>query len=131
MTDIDNGIKTIIENCGNTMFVKFTSEPILCTVVGWGIQKNKVKPSEDELYVLAYKKSNSSKAMYATEFLALAFICPFLTYWYTRSTAPLRDIDPKTLWIVVLVYYVIRVIFTCIKAYMQSSSVQLKKKKKK
>ena len=59
MTDIDNGIKTIIENCGNTMFVKFTSEPILCTVVGWGIQKNKVKPSEDELYVLAYKnKSN-------------------------------------------------------------------------
>ena len=83
------------------------------------------------LYVLAYKKSNSSKAMYATEFLALAFICPFLTYWYTRSTAPLRDIDPKTLWIVVLVYYVIRVIFTCIKAYMQSSCVQLKKKKKK
>ena len=82
------------------------------------------------LYIIAYKKSNSSKAVYATEFLVLAFICPFLTYWYTRSTAPLKDIDPKTLWIVVLVYYVIRVVYTCVKAYMQSSDKQLKKKKK-
>lgn len=82
------------------------------------------------LYIYAYKKSNSSKVVYATEFLVLAFICPFLTYWYTRSTSPLRDINPKTLWIVVLVYYVIRVIYTCVKAHLTSSSAQLKKKSK-
>ena len=81
------------------------------------------------LYVIAYKKANSSKAVYATEFLVLAFICPFLTYWYMHSKAPLKDINPKTLWIVVLVYYVIRVIYACIKAYMNSSSRKQKKKK--
>lgn len=85
------------------------------------------------LYVIAFKKANekpnSSKALYATEFLVLALICPFLTYWYTRSTAPLNTIDPKNLWWVVLAYYVIRVIYTCVKAYLGSSSRQLKKKK--
>lgn len=81
------------------------------------------------LYVIAFKKSSSSKIIYATEFLALAFICPFLTYWYTRSTAPLNTISPKTLWVVVLVYYVIRVIWTIVSAYLNSSSKQLKKKK--
>lgn len=59
MTNIDNGIKTIIENCGNTMFVKFTSGPVLCTIVGWGIQENRTRPSEDELYVLAYKQKSN------------------------------------------------------------------------
>jgi len=81
------------------------------------------------LYILAYKKASSSKVVYATEFLALAFICPFLTYWYTRSTAPLNTINPKTLWAVVLIYYVIRVIWTCVSAYLNSASNQLKKKK--
>ena len=83
------------------------------------------------LYILAYKKANPSKAVYATEFLVLAFACPFLNYWYMYSTEPLRSINPKVLWIVALVYYVIRVIYTCIKAYLQSSSMQLKKKKNK
>ena len=100
--------------------------PTILNVVGVGFLVVAVV-----LYILAYKKSSTSKAIYATEFLVLAFICPFLTYWYTRSTAPLRDIDPKTLWIVVLVYYIIRVIYTCVKAHMQSSSAQLKKKKNK
>lgn len=81
------------------------------------------------LYILAYKKVNKSKAIYATEFLVLALICPFLTYWYTRSTAPLNTIDPKILWGVALIYYVIRVIYACVKAYLGSSSKQLKKKK--
>lgn len=81
------------------------------------------------LYVIAFKKSSSSKIVYGTEFLALSFICPFLTYWYTRSTAPLNKISPKTLWVVVLVYYVIRVVWTVVNAYMNSSSKQLKKKK--
>ena len=43
MVDIDNGIKTIIENCGNTMFVKLTKEPTVCTIVGWGISKNLIR----------------------------------------------------------------------------------------
>ena len=83
------------------------------------------------LYVIAYKKANSSKAVYATEFLVLAFICPFLTYWYLKSTAPLNTISPKVLWVVVLVYYLIRVVYTCVKAYMQTSTMQLKKRKNK
>lgn len=59
MVDIDYGIKTIIENCGNTMFVKFASEPTVCTIVGWGIQKNLIRKDEDDLFILAYKnKSN-------------------------------------------------------------------------
>lgn len=82
------------------------------------------------LYILAYKKSSSSKAIYATEFLVLAFICPFLTYWYTRATYPLKHINPAILCVVVLVYYILRVVYTFVKAYMQSSSMQLKKKKK-
>ena len=81
------------------------------------------------LYVIAYKKSKISKAVYASEFLCLAFICPFLTYWYTRSSAPLNTINPKVLWVIVLIYYVIRVVYACVKAYLNSSSRQLKKKK--
>ena len=73
------------------------------------------------LYVLAYKKSNSSKAVFATEFLILAFICPFLSHWYTASGAPLKDISPKVLWIIVLVYYVIRIVYASLKDYLQSS----------
>lgn len=100
--------------------------PIILNVVGVGFLIVAVV-----LYILAYKKSSSSKAVYATEFLVLAFICPFLTYWYTRSTAPLKDINPRILWVVILIYYIIRVIYTCVKAHMQSSSSQLKKKKNK
>lgn len=79
------------------------------------------------LYVMAYRKSNSSKAIYATEFLVLAFLCPFLTYWYAHSTGALKTISPKVLWGIVLGYYVIKVICTCVKAYLSSSSRQRKK----
>lgn len=82
------------------------------------------------LYIMAYKKLNGNKAVYATEFLVLAFVCPFLTHWYLHSKAPLNQISPRVLWVVVLVYYVFRVIYTCIKTYFNSSSRQLKKKKK-
>ena len=59
MVDIDNGIKTIIENCGNTMFVKLTSEPTVCTIVGWGISKNLIRKHEDELFILGYKNKHN------------------------------------------------------------------------
>lgn len=98
--------------------------PTILNVVGVGFLLIAVV-----LYVIAYKKSNSSKAVYATEFLCLALVCPFLTHWYLYSKEPLRSISPKTLWIVVLVYYVIRVLYSCVKAYLQSSNRQLKKKK--
>lgn len=81
------------------------------------------------LYVWAYRKASSSKAVYATEFLALAFLCPFLTYWYMHSGEPLNKISPKTLWVVVLVYYICRVVYTCVKAYLGSNNQQRKKKK--
>lgn len=83
------------------------------------------------LYILAYKKAKVSKVAYATEFLLLAFLCPFLTHWYLHSGEPLKSINPRMLWIVMLVYYVIRIIYTCVKAYLQSSEMQLKKKKNK
>lgn len=81
------------------------------------------------LYIIAYKKSKPSKVVYATEFLVLAFLCPFLNFWYYMPGKPLNTINPKVLCIIVLIYYVIRVVYTCIKAYMQSSEKQLKKKK--
>lgn len=81
------------------------------------------------LYVWAYRKASSNKVVYATEFLVLAFLCPFLTYWYMRPGEPLNKINPKTLWVVVLVYYICRVIYTCVKAYLTSNHQQLKKKK--
>jgi len=83
------------------------------------------------LFIFAYKKSNSSKVIYAIEFLALAFLCPFLNHWYNMPGEPLKSINPRVLWIIVLVYYVIRVIYTCVKAYMNSSDMQMKKKRKK
>ena len=81
------------------------------------------------LYVLAFVKSSKNKIIYATEFLVLAFLCPFLAYWYTRSGAPLNTIDPKNLGIIVLVYYVARILWECFSAYRNSSSAKLKKKK--
>ena len=81
------------------------------------------------LYIIAYKKSKPSKAVYATEFLVLAFLCPFLNFWYYMPGEPLMHINPKVLWIIVLVYYVIRVAGVSVKAYMQSSDRQVKKKK--
>lgn len=80
-------------------------------------------------YIYAFRKNDTGKVIYATEFLVLAFLCPFLIYWYTRSGAPLNQINKKVLWIAVLVYYVIRVVVLSVKAYLNSSSHQLKKKK--
>ena len=81
------------------------------------------------LFVYAYKNARASKVIYGIEFLFLAFMCPFLTFWYTKSKAPLNTVSPKIMWIIVLVYYIIRVGYACVKAYMQSSARQLKKKK--
>lgn len=83
------------------------------------------------LYILAYKKSSSSKAICATEVLVWAFLCPFLNYWYLHSKAPLNQVSKKVLWIIVLVYYVVRIICAWVYAYMHSSAKQLKKKKNK
>ena len=81
------------------------------------------------MYILAYRKLNHSKLIYATEFLFLALLCPFLTYWYLHATGPLRNISPKTMWIAVLIYYICRIVYACVKAYMSSNDRQLKKKK--
>lgn len=82
------------------------------------------------LYIIAYKKGKTGKIVFATEFLVLAMICPFLNFWYYLPGKPLKDISPKVLWIIALVYYVIRVVYTCIKAHMQSADRKSKKKKK-
>ena len=52
---IDDGIKVITENCGSTMFVKCGNTDVLCTIVGFGIQKNIIHEEKDDLFILAYK----------------------------------------------------------------------------
>ncbi len=81
------------------------------------------------LYILAYRKKKSSHVIYATEFLVVALLCPFLTYWYTRSTVPLKDVNPKILCWIVLTYYAIRLLYTVCKAYLDSAEHHKKKKK--
>lgn len=56
---IDDGIKMITENCGNTMFVKCGTTDVLCTIVGFGIQKNIAHKDEDELFILGYKNKHN------------------------------------------------------------------------
>lgn len=56
---IDDGIKVITENCGNTMFVKCGSTDVLCTIVGFGIQKNITHNEKDDLFILGYKNKHN------------------------------------------------------------------------
>ena len=49
---VDDGIKVITENCGSTMFVKCGSSDVLCTIVGFGIQKNTIHTDLDDLFIL-------------------------------------------------------------------------------
>ena len=86
------------------------------------------------LFVYVYKKDKKNVKIYAIEFLVLAFLCPFITYWYYPkyfglTTNGLHKINHHVLWVVVLVYYMIRIAYAVIYAIRHSNSRKLKKKR--
>lgn len=81
------------------------------------------------LYVLAYKKKAVSKAVWATEFVILAFTVPFVIHIYAFAKSDfLKSIPVKYTWVPFLVYYVGKAIYLIIKAN-KNSVVKTKKKK--
>ena len=88
------------------------------------------------LFVREKKYDKKYLKIYAIEFLALAILCPFISYWYYPkffglTTNFIHKIDHRVLWIAVLVYYVGRIIYASYKAYMNSNDRKIKKKKAK
>ena len=86
------------------------------------------------LFVYSYRKDKKNIRIYAIEFLVLAALCPFLTYWYYcgyfgLKTSFIHGIKQQVLWIGVLVYYIVRCIVATISAYKNSNARKLKKKK--
>lgn len=68
------------------------------------------------IYICAYKKQSGVKAMYAIELTVIAFMCPFLVYLYMYARAPINQINPKSFWILFLIYYAIKALYIIIKA---------------
>lgn len=80
------------------------------------------------LYVIAYKKSSVSKAIWATEFVVLAFTLPFIVHIYVFSKSDiLRSIPVQHAWIPFLVYYIGKSIYVIVVANKKNS---VKKRKK-
>ena len=85
------------------------------------------------MYICAYKKNSSSIAVYATEFLALAFICPLITYWYYPKAFGLttnwfHQISHYTLWFFVLAYFVLKTIVIIYSSFKNSNSNKINRK---
>lgn len=53
--DIQRGIEIIVENCGQTMFVKLGTTDVLCKIVGFGTEKNIMHKDKEDLFILVYK----------------------------------------------------------------------------
>ena len=86
------------------------------------------------IFIYCKKKNKPSARIYAIEFLAFAVLCPIIMYWYLPNTFGLKNsflhkIDHKTLWVVVLIYFVGRLVYACIDAYRNSNDRKLKKKR--
>lgn len=81
------------------------------------------------LYVLSYKKSSGSKAVWATEFAVLAFTVPFIVYVNAFSKSDfLRSIPVRYAWVPFLAYYIGKAIYVIIMANKHSKSNKRKKK---
>jgi len=87
------------------------------------------------LFVRCYKKNDNYNLIYAIEFLVLAVMCPFMTYWYYPKyfglkTNFIHDINHHVLWIAFIIYYAIRIAFVVYKSYSKNQiSPKLNKKK--
>lgn len=79
------------------------------------------------LYLLAYKKKATGKAVWASEFVVLAFAVPFIVYVNISAKLPiLQNLPIRYAWLPFLAYYIGKAIYTIIKANKSSKS---KKKK--
>lgn len=82
------------------------------------------------LYVFAYKKNSSSKAVWATEFAVLAFTLPFIVYVYAFAKSDvIRSVPVKYAWAPFLVYYLIKAIVIVVLANKNSGAKKGRKKK--
>jgi len=86
------------------------------------------------LFVMVYKKGKKNFTIFAVEFLVLALLCPFITYWYYPkfyglSTNGLHTINHQVLWVIVFVYYICRLAYSIFDAIKNSNSRKLKKRK--
>lgn len=80
------------------------------------------------LYIMAYKKSSASKAVWATEVAVLAFTVPFMVHIYVFSKSDiLRSIPVQHAWLPFLLYYIGKAIYVFVVANNKS---KVKKRKK-
>ncbi len=84
--------------------------------------------------IYSFKKEKHDYIICGIELLVIAFICPFMTYWYYPKAFGLttnwfHTISHHVLMIVVFVYYIGRAIYVTVKSYKNSNSRRLKKKK--
>ncbi len=88
------------------------------------------------LFVKFYNKNDDGNLIYAIEFLVLAILCPFLTYWYYPKYFGLtvnwvHEINKHALWILVFAYYAIRVGYVVYKSYNKTKNNATQKLNKK
>ena len=86
------------------------------------------------LFIYAKNSNKKDVKIYAIEFLVLAVVSLVLVYWYYPrfyglQTGLLHKLDHRMLWIVALVYYLGRIVYSCFKAYQNSNERKLKKKR--
>ena len=87
------------------------------------------------IFVRSYQKNHNNNLIYAIEFLALAIMCPFMTYWYIPkyfglTTNWIHSINHHVMWVVVALYYIGRIGYEIYKSYSKSSQNNSFKKKK-
>lgn len=81
------------------------------------------------IYVLAYKKSSVSKAVWATEVVILAFTIPLIVYVYAFAKSDfMKSIPVRHAWIPFFVYYIAKATYIIIQANKNSKSKTKKKK---
>ena len=87
------------------------------------------------IFVRGYQKNQNNNMIYAIEFLGLAILCPFMTYWYIPkefglTTNFIHNINHHAIWIVVLLYYAVRIGYEIYKSYKKDINNHSFKKKK-
>ncbi len=87
------------------------------------------------IFAMSYQKEKKQNLIYAIEFLVMAILCPFMTYWYYPkyfglTTNWIHSINHHALWIAVIVYYAIRIGYEIYKSYQKNAPAESFKKKK-
>jgi len=120
-----------VDTCFTTRIDLMTTTPVVLNVLGLVFLAVSAF-----IFIRMYQKNDNKNLIYGIEFLVLAFLCPFMTYWYYPkyfglSTNFIHKINHHALWIVVIIYYVIRVCYEIYKAYQKNKPKQQSFKKKK